>query len=181
MSTVPQEISKETVFGWFQHAILDRQNDVLPFFREKGGWENCFKLWMSGQLRQLPGHPEVRCEQHIYGNAREAVDLLVETRTVPPQFICIELKAESFFHSAKQERVNAEHVFFQSFENDLRKLRRVQLQNALGLAVAICITGSAAGPLETRGYQSEVLSLNDRTNVTIFISDCDRIASDTGW
>ncbi|RQS17877.1 hypothetical protein [Burkholderia sp. Bp8998] len=175
----PQDIAPKTIIGWAEGALVERSKptqyrqtpEPVDYFLEKGGWETVLKLWLSSKFRELPGNPTVECEQAIYQDPRQDVDILI--RPALGKVICIELKAESLFHSALQGRQTVPHKFFDEVADDIVKLHSVKQQyaDAIKMVVAVCFSVEAAQSMRNRDFEEDTITLGEEKDswpVTIF-------------
>ncbi|KVL45999.1 hypothetical protein [Burkholderia territorii] len=175
----PQDIAPKTIIGWAEGALVERSTltqyrrtpEPVDYFLEKGGWENVLKLWLSSKFRELPGTPTVECEQAIYQDPHQNVDILIR----PPlgKAICIELKAESLFHSALQGRQTVPHKFFDEVGDDIEKLRLVKPKyaDAIKMVIAVCFSVEAAESMRNHAFEEDTITLGEGENswpITIF-------------
>jgi hypothetical protein len=169
----PTNIEPKTIIGWAESALASRCRptqerrtpEPVDYFLHKGGWEQVLKLWLAVQFAGLPGNPRVECEQPIFQNNQQNVDILITPAL--GQRICIELKAESLFHSAMQGRQTVPHKFFDEVLDDINKLRttRQEFANAMKMVIAVCFSNEAVSSMRqnTAGlhFDEDTLVLGD--------------------
>jgi len=169
----PPNIQPKTIIGWAETALVNRSKptqerrtpEPVDYFLHKGGWEQVLKLWLATQFTSLPGNPTVQCEQPIFQNHQQNVDILITP--VLGSHICIELKAESLFHSAKQGRQTVLHKFFDEVLDDIDKLgtTRQEFANAIKMVIAVCFSNEAVESMRknTSGihFDEDTLELGD--------------------
>lgn len=73
-----------------------RQNDFKFMWPVKGGWEGWIQVDLTAFILSKNNTVDILREQHIYTNARKAVDLLINASDDPAKQIAVELKAQSF-------------------------------------------------------------------------------------
>lgn len=166
----PQDSIKQ-VIGWIEGWILKNQQKVIQAFLEKGGWEGWAQVELAEVLRQLPQGPTVQREHPIYDNSREAVDFYISWAYNAHPPLCIELKCESLWQSAKQGRQYIEHVFYKEIQDDIEKLqssRKFAYSGQAAYVVAITVSELAAQGLRERlAPEEETLDVGEY-NIRVF-------------
>jgi hypothetical protein len=169
----PPNIQPKTIIGWTETALVNRSKptqerrtpEPVDYFLHKGGWEQVLKLWLAVQFAGLPGDPTVQCEQPIFQNNQQDVDILITPKLGPR--ICIELKAESLFHSAMQGRQTVLHKFFDEVLDDINKLgtTRQEFATAMKMVIAVCFSNEAVESMRKNAegirFQEDTLELGD--------------------
>jgi hypothetical protein len=111
--------------GWTLGLIAKEQADDYNKFvaavLQKGGAEGWVQVELDALYKTLPNVAWVQREQHIFTNARQAVDFLIKCKDGP--VTCVELKVESLFSSADQGRSTMPHTKWEDVKSDVVKLR----------------------------------------------------------
>ncbi len=96
--------ASKQIMGWTLGLIAQEQGDNYNKFvaavLQKGGAEGWVQVELDAIYKTLPNTAWVQREQHIFINAKEAVDFLIKCKDGP--VTCLELKVESIFKSGTE-------------------------------------------------------------------------------
>ena len=163
MSVTAQTLQFKTIVGWIMSWIQTVSKSMPVVVCSKGGWEGWAQVEIHKFLieHELPGNPAIHREQPIYNKPKSAVDFRIATRT---ERICIELKCEGLFESAKQGRVTMEHTFYKEVLDDVIKLktdRKTEYAKEPAMVIALCFSDEASIPMKSLAEYHEEMPVGD--------------------
>ena len=135
---------------------------IWKIWLQKGGWEVWAQVEMMATLI-FDNDVSVQREIAIFEDNRMAVDLVVNfNQQEITRQICLELKCESLFQSARDGRVKTHHKIWEKVQADIDKLEEERddaYDNAQALAVAIVFSPQAYESLENLGLTMVKINL----------------------
>lgn len=159
------------IMGWTQELLVKSQtthgNKFIGAVLQKGGAEGWVQVELKERFDTLPNYPSVQREEHIYENPLAKVDFLIGCR-FGGQYMCVELKVESLYHSSDLGRVTMAHKQWTEVADDLAQLqkRKAEFIGHPACAVAIVWSQEATAGLDHwLGSQPGVSPMKDTIRI----------------